>query len=372
MSLNDVPDISFMETDVDTIVSKLKSVVEVAAGRSLYPGDPLIVLIQALAVILSQQASQLDYIAKQNLVKYADNGFIENLGALVGVTRLQPSSALCTLKFTISEEQTSVITIPKGTRATTGNKVYFATTEDVEIVIGEVDVSVVAECQEPGTIGNDFELGQINQIVDPFAYFEKVENITVPSGGSDLESLNNFRERIFDAPKSYSVAGPEAAYKFWAQTSNSLISDVSVYSPTPGVVELIPLLINGGLPSDEIMQEVYEYCNADERRPLTDFVEVKAPTTKEYNIDFTYYVSRKNASNLSNIESSIAAAVDEYILWQKGTLGRDINHSKLQAMLMSTGAKRLDVRLPTFEFLEYNEVAICKNINIVYGGVEDE
>ncbi len=129
MSISDLPNISFIETNVNIIYNKIKTNFETALGRHLYPGDPLLILIETFATLYTQQASMLEYSAKQNLVKYADDGYIENLGALVGVSRLQPANALVTLLFTISEVQNSVITIPKGTRVTTGNKVYFESME---------------------------------------------------------------------------------------------------------------------------------------------------------------------------------------------------------------------------------------------------
>ncbi len=369
-----IPNVNFLETDVEVIVNNIKKNFEKEIGRTLYPGDPLLILINTFAAILSQQASKLEYIAKQNLVKYSDNDFIENLGALVGVSRLQPSNALTTLKFKISEEQVFNIIIPRGTRVTTGNKVYFETKELVEIEKGETEVIVNAMCQESGTVGNGFEIGQINQIVDVFPYFESVENTTVSNSGSDIESLESYRERIFEAPNSFSVAGPMSAYKFWAKSTNALISDVSVYSPTPGVVELIPLLEGGELPSDEILQEVYSFCSEEERRPLTDKVEVKPPSVKEYEININYFISKNNVPSLGTNETSnkVNEIIKQYVLWQKTKLGRDINPSKLTEMLMQTGIKRVEIVQPTFTKLNYDEVAICSNFTINFGGIEDE
>ncbi len=372
MSLDNIPEISYTETDVKVIFSNIKTTFEAVTGRTLYPGDPLLILIQTFATIISQQSSKLEYIAKQNLLKYSDDGFIENLGALVGVTRLQPSSALTTLKFTISAPHTSVILISKGTRVVSGNKIYFVTTENIEIPIGETEAVVTAECETTGSAGNDFLPGEINQIVDLFDYYKSVENTTTSAGGSDVESLESFRKRVFDAPKSFSVAGPHSSYKFWAMSTNPLISDVSVYSPTPGVVELIPLLQNGELPTDEILQEVYDYCNADEIRPLTDFVEVKAPEIKNYNINLTYYINKNDAAKAEHINALVTTAVNDFILWQKTQLGRDINPSRLYSLLMATGIKRVEVTEPVFTTMQYNEVAVCDLKNIAFGGLENE
>lgn len=372
MSLNDIPEVSFVETDVNVIFENIKNTFENQLGRKLYPSDPLLILIQTFATIVSQQASKMKYIARQNLVKYSDDDYIENLGALVGVERLKPTRAYTTLKFTISEAQNSVILVPKGTRVTTGNKVYFETTENAQFLVSETEITVSARCTLVGTIGNGFSIGQVNNIVDLFPYFKSVSNITVSNSGTDLEDLENYRGRIFSAPDSFSVAGPNSAYKFWAKSTNALISDVSVFSPSPGVVELIPLLINGEIPSSDILQAVYDYCSADDKRPLTDNVEVKAPSVKNYNIDIVYYISNENLSNAKTISNKVNETIESYILWQKEKLGRDVNPSKLTEILMKTGIKRVEILEPAFDTLNYYEVALCENTNINFGGVENE
>ncbi len=369
---DDIPDINFVETDTETVLNEVISVFESYVGRKLYPGDPLLLILKAATSYIIIQNEKFEYIAKQNLVKYADEGYLENLGAMVGVSRLQPTSALVTLRFTISQAQNSVVPIAKGTRVMTGNSIYFATVDDVEVEIGDIEVDVVAECLTEGDIGNGFAIGDITQLVDLFAYVSSVENITESSGGSDIEDLDNLRERIYDAYNGYSTAGPVGAYRYWAKSVSPLIADVSVTSPSPGVVELIPLLTNGETPGSELLGEIYDYCSADERRPLTDMVTVNAPTEVSYNIKFQYYISRKNAGLVDSISKKVSAAVEEFKVLQRSTLGRDINPSKLTEMLMQTGIKRDNIVEPLFTVLEYNEVAVCNEVLIEYKGVENE
>lgn len=372
MSIYDVPGVEFVETDTNTILNQVVSVFEEYTGRKLYPGDPLLLVIKAFVVNVVGQSEMFEYIAKQNLVKYAGEGNLENLGALVGVSRLQATSALVTLRFTISQAQNSVVFIPSGTRVMTWNSIYFATTEDVEIKAGDVAGEVIAKCTTAGEVGNGFEPGEINQIVEVFPYYNSVENITTSNGGSDIETLDNLRERIYEAPNAYSTAGPIGPYKYWAKSVSPLIVDVSVTSPSPGVVELIPLLKDGTTPGDELLSEIYDYCSADERRPLTDMVVVNAPNEVIYNINIEYFISRKNAGLVTNIETNIAKAIEEFKVLQRSSLGRDINPSKLIELLMQTGIKRVVVNEPVFTVLEYNEVAICNNTTPISGGLENE
>ena len=87
-----------------------------------------------------------------------------------------------------------------------------------------------------------------------------VTNTTKSEGGTGEESEESFRERIFLAPSSYSVAGPADAYEYWVKQYNSAaIEDVKIYEPTEAVVD-IRILLNGGvLPSKTFCSGCLEY-----------------------------------------------------------------------------------------------------------------
>lgn len=372
ISLENLPDIDFVVKDVDKIKSELIRDFEEVSGRTLYSGDPLRLLILTFANYFALLQNNIDLSAKQNLLKYADDGFIENIGALIGVERQAAKTATVSVRFVLSEIQESSVIIPKGTRVTCDNKIYFRTTEEREIKEGEIFTVVEAECMEIGTIGNGYYEGQINKIVDPFGYLVSVENVTVSSGGADKESVENFRERILMAPESFSTAGAGGAYEYFAKTANQDIDDVSVVSPNPGEVEIIPLMRNGILPTEEILKSVMEVCNADDKRPLTDKILVSAPESVNYCIDIKYYISKSDAVSGQTIQKNVLDEVDKFILWQRSKLGRDINPSRLIQNIMTAGVKRVEVFSPVYKKIEYNQIAAAESINIVYGGAEDD
>lgn len=372
-TLDNLPNINFAQKDSKLIETELINYFEQNLNRTLYPADPMRLLLLCFVKYISLQRDNIDFSAKQNLLKYSTDGFIENIGALVGVNRLKSTYAVTTLKFCLSMEQQNTVIIPKGTRATTedGN-LYFATLEDVEIKAGKLEIETKAQCTTIGAIGNNYYPNQINRLVDRFGYLCNVCNTTLSAGGTDLEELENFRERIRIAPESFSTAGPDGAYIYWTKTASQLISDVSVVSPNPGDVEIIPLLENGELPTQDILDKVYETCNDRTRRPLTDRVIVRKPEITEYDINLKYYINRSNASIGLSIQDNINKAVSEYILWQKSKLGRDLNPSELTRQLVNAGAKRVEIISPKFTKLRYFQVAISKTITITYGGIEDD
>ena len=160
---------------------------------------------------------------------------------------------------------------------------------------------------------------------------------------------------------------------FWARSASQLISDVGVYSPAPGEVNIYPLLKNGDIPGQEILDLVLTACDADTVRPMTDLVTVLAPEPVPFSLDVTWYLERKKATSVSGISTAVGRAVQDWLSWQRAELGRDINPSELIRRLVETGAKRVEVNSPAFTPLVFNQVAVCPDSEAVvtFGGIED-
>ena len=368
-------DIVFAEKAADVIESEIITQYETLAGRTLAKGDPVRLFLEAIVLVIVQQRALIDYAAKQNLLAYAEGDYLDHIGALLEVTRLSASYAMTTLKFTLSEVQPSAVIIPEGTRVTPGGgTILFATTESVEIPAGEREIEVTAQCTLSGTQGNGNVAGQIRKLVDPFPFEMAVENLTETYGGSDTESDENFRERIQIAPESFSVAGPTGAYEYWARSAHQSIIDVAVLGPPdtePGNVNIYPLMTNGDLPTQEILDAVYEVCNADDKRPDTDFVHVLSPEPVEFELNVRYWIDRKRATQAAQIQRAVEEAVNAWALWQKSKLGRDLNPSELNHRMVAAGAKRTEITSPDFRVLTASQVAIMTAKTLTLGGLED-
>ena len=131
---------------------------------------------------------------------------------------------------------------------------------------------------------------------------DRITNITASDGGADEEDDEAFRTRIQEAPEHFSVAGPAAAYTYFAKSASALIVDVAVITPKPGEVNIYPLLQKGVLPGDEVLREVRDVLKADDIRPLTDKVEVFAPVTTSYNIELSYYIDAADTAREARSE----------------------------------------------------------------------
>lgn len=370
-SLSALPQINFAEKSSQDIESAVITTYEALSNRTLAPGDPVRLFLEAVAAIIIQQRVLIDFGAKQNLLAYSSGNYLDHIGALLQTVRLEATRALTTVRYTLSAVQPSAVTIPLGNRTTPGGNVLFGTLEALTIPAGDLYGDVRAQCLSYGVIGNGYQPGQVNKLVDQVQYVKSVSNTTVSSGATDRETDEAYRERIHLAPERFSAAGPSGAYQYWATTAHPSIVDVAVRSPSPGVVEIRPLLSGGVIPSQDILDAVLAICDSKSVRPLTDQVTVLAPSAVNYTIRMRYWIHRDYTAVAASIQQEIKEAVDGYVAWQTEKLGRSINPSELTTRVMAAGAKRVAIATPVFAAIPAYSVAVVDDIDLIYGGLED-
>lgn len=374
------PDVSFIENMsiedmTDFYTGEMQKKYRELTGRDLIlqESDPIRLIAYTNCLLLYQIAQYADRAGKMALLKYSYGDYLENIGALKGITRNPGAAAKTRLRFTLSSRRPGATVIREGVRVTASDGVYFKTLDMLEIPAGQICGEVNAECRETGIKGNGYEPGTIKALVDPVAYVDRVENITESEGGADLESDENLAERIFLAPASWSTAGPDDAYRYWVRTFNPAITDVMVGSDIPGEVDIFFILEDGQLPEEAMIAEMEQYLKNEEVRPLTDQVVVRAPEIQEYEIDLTYYINKSDRARASAINDQVQKAVQKYITWQREKIGRDINPDQLRKMLLLAGAKRLEIREPQFAAITQAGIALqAGEVRALYGGIEDD
>lgn len=374
------PDFEFLETDVETIESSMIALYELMmkqAGRKNYkiqPASPERVFIAWCAAIVVQQRVLINDTAKKNVPRYAEGIYLDSLAELFkDIERLPATPAVATFRCYISEPQKQSIIIPKGTRITFDGNITFATTEELEVQAGQIYGDVQGQCQTAGPAGNNLAVGQVKEIVDVYDYYLKVENITKTSGGAAEENDSSYYNRMRESMESFSTAGPVNGYIYFAKSASSAIADVAVTSPEPGKVDVRILLQNAEQPTEDILKKVEKKLNEDDVRPLTDIVTVSEPEEDQFEIDVTFFIERNSQASSAIIERDTREAVEKYINWQTGKMGRDINPSFLVSLMMSAGVKRVEVRKPEFKVVEETHVARLRRetLNVLNGGVEN-
>lgn len=371
-----LPDVNFVDADPEAVQAAMFSAYTAITGRTLAPGDPIRLFILTIAEIIIQQRAAINYAGRQNLLSYAQGEYLDALGKYLAVERLPAARAMTTIRFTLSEALEESYVIPAGFEVTNG-VVTFATDAELVIPAGSLVGEVGATCTTPGESGNGYLAGQLTTIVEPMTFLNSAANISTTAGGSDIEDDADFAERIRLAPNSFSVAGPKKAYIYHTLSVNPGIIDVSVTSPDPGDVYIMPLMEGGELPTAELRAEILEHLSSDDIRPLTDHVVVLAPEPSNYTIRVDYWISRENAAKSASIQADVAAAVEKYRLWQQSKIGRDITPGQLIANVISAGAARIDSATfspSVFVELDANEVARCvpSDVTINYKGLKDD
>lgn len=154
--------------------------------------------------------------------------------------------------------------------------------------------------------------------------------------------------------------------------------DVEANHDLLGHVDIFAIMKGGTIANGTIKDAILTACNDETTRPLTDYVTVRDPEIAAYNIDLTYYINSAAQQSVADIQARVDEAVQEYIAWQRAELGRDINPSKLEYLLMQTGIKRVAITSPTFTTLrsgadnDVPQLAQVGTVTLTNGGFEDE
>ncbi|MEO2082577.1 MAG: baseplate J/gp47 family protein [Desulfurobacteriaceae bacterium] len=374
IDLKTLPEPVFVKSNYEEILNELKTLWEQATGKTLQPAQLERLILNVIAYRENVLKLAINEAAKQNLLAFAKGKKLDHLGALLGVKRLPAQPALTTLRFEFEEPLPLTLLIPKGTQVRSADgKVIFQTKEDKTAETGSKYTDVLAECTQTGTVGNGYEPGTINQLVNPLPFVKAVYNTTISTGGADTEDDEHYRSRIQIAPESFSNAGSKGAYIYWAKTAHQEIVDVAVESPEPGIVNVYPLLKGGVIPGEEVISLVKETLNADKVRPLTDKVQVLKPTPVSFNIEVELLIYKSYTPLTTTIQKEAETRLKAYSERLKSKLGMDIVPEQIIDLLQSIpGVYRVLLKSPSdCQVLPPSAVAIVNLITVNIVGAVD-
>lgn len=228
-------DYEFVSADGSALLNRLIAKYESLTGRTLQPADPDRLFCSWVADIFIAERVNLNYVGNQNIPSRAVGVNLDALGEWIyNVPRNPAQPAKCTVRFTLTEAQSSAVLIPAGTRVTDlSQNVFWETTEDALVPIGSTHIDVMAQCMTDGAAGNGYTAGQINTLVDvnniPFYY--SCANTTISEGGADQESDDAYYARMRLVLDAYSTAGSAGAYVYHAKSVSNQIADVKAINP---------------------------------------------------------------------------------------------------------------------------------------------
>lgn len=367
-----VPDPQLFESDVNIIAQAMltgfQAGYQAATGVPLTLGaaDPRRYELLYQADLISQSYAAGNWVSKQNLLKYAVGPNLDTLGSFWGEMglRLAPAQATCDLQFSMQSPSGLNVTIPAGTSVATSdpnNLLVFATLQDAVIVAGNLFVITTGECTTAGEIANGLDIGSINVLQNwSQPYVITAANSSATSGGSDLETDDHYRIRLYKLPKGLSTCGTKESYEFFALSANPSIAQVSVYSDPgiSGTVILTPLMAGGGIPTQTEMDQIYAICSGDNNRPLSDQVIVSPPTGYAYQVVVSAALPIALAAQESTLLESGYNAIDNFVLNEKQSLGGYIDPGPLANAFIDLGFIDVQVTEPTFSILADNQQPI--------------
>jgi phage-related baseplate assembly protein len=360
----------FIERDASQIISEMVARYEQLTGKTLQPAQPERLLLNTYAYRELLLRESIQSAALQNLVDFSSAPVLDYLGALVGVTRLAAAPAECTIRFTLVAGH-GLVTIPAGTRVSSVDGVaIFRTKEAANVAVGVNTADVEADCDTPGVFGNGYAIGQISLILDPQAFLSAATNLAATAGGADEETDDHLRDRIKLAPASFSNAGSEGAYKYWAKTANANIVDVAITQPIPGTVNIYPLMASGEVTPLAVLNAVADACNDEKVRPLTDTVAVIAPTRATYTlvVNLTLY----NTAIQSDVVSQVTANLNTFISEKRLKLGIDIKRSQIIHEVVIDGVFDATILNGGVAFADLvagvNEYYFCTSVTVAVAG----
>lgn len=380
-ALENLPEISLLDEEGITLESLQSELIRdyeqyykerTGEEITLYPADQRRIELTVVAGMLYQLCAIMDERYRMNFLPYMYGDTLKNWASNFGFIESGTKNAKVKLRFYASGAQGFAIGIPKGTRVTAGDNIYFATDAYAEIGPGEEYTDVMATCLAEGAAGNKYKPGQISTIADPANLVGGVENITVSDGGRDEYTDDELRELILNFPSTYSTAGPEDAYIQRIEGYSDRIVSVRKIDADDAVVRMCIMCADGEVPDETYCAQVLEYVKSLKNTPDTDKVEIVAPEVVEYELDAIYYISESRKDIAESIKSGVDAAVGSFTQYTQENIGYDINTDILRAYVNAAGARRIVINSAVYQTVKENQIAICKSVNVKYGGLEEE
>lgn len=207
---------------------------------------------------------------KQLLVTTATSVDLDNLGSTVNIFRDSGEYPYTNFEFKLLTLANENLTIPAGLVLNDDKDEYKAHTVDsVQIQAGALSAIVRVELEEY-VVQSDIKT---ENLVTELTFAVDIKQLDIFKNGADAESDDRYRLRIIASNDKHSTAGSVEAYKYFAYSADSRISDISIPDDNE------PLDVNIYLASfdvvdDVMIDKVYQNCNKKYTRPLGDNLHV--------------------------------------------------------------------------------------------------
>ena len=361
-------DVKAVNDSPEAVLAEMIADYEQRTGKTLQPAHIERLLINSFAYRETLLRQQVNEAYRQQHPRFAAGLMLDICGDDVNTPRLEASAARCTLRF-IANQFTDEVIIPIGTLVSVGD-VAFSTIEQGSLSTARPQIDLQAVCTETGTRGNGWSVGQINSLQTTLTGARQIsaQNITVPTGGSETESDDAYRERVLLAPESFSVAGSVGAYQYWARAVSPVICDVHVANALDssgaeiGGTVAVSILTKTGLPSQELISQVLAELSGEKKRPLCDTVVVNAPEVVDYRLNAELVLF--TGANALEVKAQAQQAWASYETQRREKLGGEIVPLDMMNVLKVAGVYNVVLHEPSLRVIKQNQWARCTSVNL--------
>lgn len=324
----------YLSYDPDEIWREMQAAYVDAGGDALYPGDEKEILLRAALAVVTQAFAGVDNALRMATLRYAAGDYLDLYGEKRNCVRFTASAAesAVTIQFTASGKSK---TIPAGTALTADGVLFYHLKNDVQQTGYAQTVTAAIVCAETGSAGNGLLGGTQMQFAVPNPAVASVVAAADAAGGGEKEEDEAYRERIRTYGLTLLTTGPAAQYESKAKSVSGEILDAKALNLGGGSVGVY-LILESDVGSEAILASVLAALSASDVRPLTDNVTVHRAEDVEYTLHVRYAVDSEQ-----NITDAVAAAAEEYQVWQDNKIGRAFNPDKLISLLYQAGATRV-------------------------------
>lgn len=188
---------------------------------------------------------------------------------------------------------------------------------------------------------------------------------------AEMEGDEALRLRAQAAFEGMSVAGPSAAYEYFARSASGKVADARASSPAPAEVVIAVLSTDGdGTASPELLAAVTEAVNDEEVRPLGDRVTVRSAEIVDYEINATLYLYPGPESE--PIINAADASLQKFLKQNDKKISKDVARSAISAALHVQGVQRVVLNAPPDD-IRISDIQAARNIgyNLENGGTDE-
>lgn len=332
------------ELDPVALKAKLVGWFEGETGRTLYPMQAEMLLIDMIAYLWSLTHKAGDLAHRQRYAALADEAWLRVLGAQPGIETppLDAASATTRLRFTLAAALAVDVIIPAGTRVSAGSDAtLFVADGWVRIPAGSLTGETPATAATLGGAANGLQPGQVSQLLDPVAGVAAVANLDVTAGGMDAETPDAYRLRLCNALEKASIRGQRRGIVEHVAAMSGGLIDIQAVRPAPCYVDIYLLTSDGAAPAalNAYVAAELDRLQREELLPMGDLYTVKPAQPVGLCIHFDVVVE-------SDVEGGEAAtrakAVDVLGAWSKRLSPRIVPEEMREAVKALAGVVNVE------------------------------